>query len=517
MKPSFPTHLTRLLSISYISLAALVLSTAASYANGGVACTALTGLGLPDVDIESATDVPVNGLPAHCDVRGTILRGGGNIKFAVFLPPDDGAWNGRFQMVGNGGKAGTISIEAMETALTVGYATTSTDTGHNLVDDGPGAQFGVDREKEIDFGYRAVHETTVTAKTIIAAHYGRYADFSYWTGCSTGGRQGMMETQRYPDDYDGVIIGAPVYDYTGQQMIAPAFMRALYNVDPFAETPLISAAEAMEIGDIIYAQCDAIDGLPDGQIRDPRQCDFDHRLDLGSVNGWAGLTEAQLVALDRIYGGVEVRGKVLVPGRLVGSERMRGGGWRQMLIKFPGAPSPPFPTIHGVIIDSFNWIMFRVDPGADYNYMTDFDFEHDPQKMIPMAKILSATNPNIKKFENRGGKMIMYHGWADLPAAPLNTIAYRDAVIKKVGEERTNNLLKLYMIPGMGHCGGGVGHNQVDYLLALVDWVENGNEPGALVGSKSGGSTRKQCPYPQVAVFNGGDSDDQAHFICQLP
>ena len=243
-------------------------------AQARVACADLGGLGLHDVVIDSATDVPAGSLPAHCDVRGTIKKGGGNIKFALLLPAN---WNGRFHMSGNGGKAGSISLDAVEDAMALGYAATSTDTGHNTVDDGPGALFGDDRKKEIDFGWRAVHETAATAKVLVRARYGRGPRYSYWQGCSTGGRQGMMEMQRFPNDFDGIIAGAPVYDYTGQQMNAPAFMRALYDVDPYAEPSVITPADATQLGDAIYAKCDRLDGLVDGQLRDPRQCTFNHR------------------------------------------------------------------------------------------------------------------------------------------------------------------------------------------------------------------------------------------------
>lgn len=175
--------------------------------------------------------------------------------------------------------------------------------------------------------------------------------------------------------------------------------------------------------------------------------------------------------------------------------------------------------MHLIIIDSFNWIMFEDDPGSDYNYMTDFNFETDPPEMEFMARILSATDPDLSKFGRKGRKIIMYHCWGDVPVAPLNTVGYRDDVIALLGEEKTNDFLKLYMIPGMGHCRGGVGHDEVDYLTPLVDWVENGNEPGPLVGTKaSDGSTRKHCPYPQVAQYDGsGDTNDEANCNCVEP
>src|SRR5688572_12966924 len=247
-----------------------------------IACAQLVaGYDAQDVAIISATEVPEvttggNAAPAHCDVRGTIS---GNIKFALFLPVD---WNGRFQMVGNGGKAGSISLGDMRVALRLGYAASSTDTGHdNAIQAEGGARFGNDalfgKEREIDFGWRAVHLTAVTSKDIVKAHYARKASYSYWNGCSTGGRQGLMEAQRFPQDFDGYIVGAPVYNYTGQQMNAPAMLRPLYtHIPPLspADGPVISAAKRNMIGSAVYARCDAQDGVLDGQIRNPLRCDF---------------------------------------------------------------------------------------------------------------------------------------------------------------------------------------------------------------------------------------------------
>jgi hypothetical protein len=491
-------------------------------AQAEVACEDLTGLDLRRVQIVSATSVPAGTLPAHCDVRGTIKKGGGNIKFALLLPED---WNGRFHMSGNGGKAGTISLGAAQSAMALGYAATSTDTGHNLVDDGPGAQFGDDREKEIDFGWRAVHETVKTAKGLISTFYGQKPLYSYWQGCSTGGRQGLREMQMFPKDFDGIIAGAPVYDYMTQQMTAPAFMRALYQVDPIAESSLITLADATALRDAIYAKCDGLDGLVDGQIRDPRLCKFNHR-NSSDFAGFSDQNHQKLKALDRLYGGLyNSYGELIIPGMVKGSEGM-SGGWSSWLLSNEGAS----PALHTVMIDAFNWLVFKKDE-PDYVYMTDFDFETDPPKTRFMAKILSATDPDVSVFRKHGGKIITYHGWADAGVNPLGTIEYRDNVIrsiqgelqlsKKEATEEADNFLKLYMIPGMGHCSGGVGHDQVDFLSALVQWVENGTEPGALIGAKSSNpaDTRLHCPYPRVAAYKGAPLDpaDAGSFVCRNP
>ena len=526
---------------------ALAVSAAAGFLIPALAAAAIpcidlpAGFHAPDVVLTSATAVPEvpsggTAAPAHCDVRGTIR---GNIKFAAFLPVD---WNGRFQMVGNGGKAGSISIGDMRTQLRLGYAAASTDTGHdNAIQAEGGARFGNDalfgKEREIDFGWRAVHLTAVTAKAIVSAHYGAGPQFSYWNGCSTGGRQGLMQAQRFPEDFDGYIIGAPVYDYTGQQMTAPAMVRPLYSRIPPqspADGPVISAAKRNMIGDVIYnglgsfPGCDGLDGLIDGQIRNPLKCDFDpaqHIPVCSETSGSSCLTPTELAALQELYAGKEP----FVPGVPFGSENIPGG-WSQWLL--PNSPSGT-PLIHNIIADAFEWLMFNPDrPG--YDYVTQWDWNVEPFQMEEAKEIYNATDPDLLDVMRSGKKIVMYHGWHDPGANPIRTIRYRDAVVKHVeqahgkahgrkrvlgenflGEKLTDRFLKLYLVPGMAHCGGGVGHSSVDWLSPLVSWVENDVEPHAIVGSR-GASTRPHCPYPQEAVYDGvGDANDAASFSCR--
>jgi feruloyl esterase len=516
---------------------ALLFALPAAAAAAPIACIDLPALyHAPDVVITSATLVPevTSGgaaAPEHCDVRGTIR---GNIKFAVFLPT---AWNQRFQMVGNGGKAGSISIGDMRTQLRLGYASASTDTGHdNAIQAEGGARFGNDalfgKEREIDFGWRAVHVTAVTAKDIVAQHYGEAAAYSYWNGCSTGGRQGLMEAQRFPQDFDGYIVGAPVYDYTGQQMTAPAMLRPNYSRLPPqspADGPVISAAKRNMIGEAIYQRCDGLDGLLDGQIRNPLKCDFDPALHIppcGATPGPNCLTAAELAALQELYAGKEP----FVPGVPYGSENIPGG-WSTWVL--PNSASGT-PLLHNIIADAFEWLMFNPDrPG--YDYLADWDWNVEPFLMEEAKEIYNATDPDLLDVMRAGKKIVMYHGWHDPGANPVRTIRYRDAVVKHVedahgkahgrkrvlgetflGEKLTDRFLKLYLVPGMAHCGGGVGHSSVDWLSPLVNWVENGVEPQAIVGSR-GASTRPHCPYPQEAVYDEvGDPDDAASFSCRL-
>ena len=509
-----------------------------------IACADLaTQYQAPDVVITSATEVPEvttgqNAAPAHCDVRGAISD---NIKFALFLPT---AWNGRYQMVGNGGKAGSISLGDMRTALRLGYASSSTDTGHDAsIQAEGGARFGNDavfgKEREIDFGWRAIHLTAVASKSLVKAHYGSGAQYSYWNGCSTGGRQGLMEAQRFPEDFDGYIIGAPVYDYTGQQMTAPAYLRPLYRKIPVtgpADGPVVSAAKRNLIGAAVYARCDALDGLMDGQIRNPLKCDFDPALHVpacGATPGPDCLTSTELAAVKEIYAGKEP----FVPGVPVGSENINGG-WSSWILPNSATGTP---QLHSVIADAFEWLMFTPDrPGYDY-LSSAWDWNREPFQMELAKEIYNATDPDLRAVLKRKSKIIMYHGFHDPGANPVRTIRYRDAVIdfmgkadrhdhdgdgprghghdadkhKAKGERITDSFLKLYLVPGMAHCGGGVGHSTVDWLSPLVDWVENRVEPNGIVGAR-GTSTRPHCPYPQEAVYDGvGDPNVAASFACK--
>lgn len=484
-------------------------------------CPALLDFDAPDVAISEADVVAAaDGMPEYCDVRGTIRE---NVNFALHLPTD---WNGRFNMVGNGGKAGVISFDAMKDALPAGFATASTDTGHdNEIPEQAGSRFGSDREMRTDFAYRAVHETAVASKAVIEAHYGRPADYSYWVGCSTGGRQGLMEAQRFPGDFDGIVAGAPVADYTSQQMNAPGFLRALYDEDPYTEEPVLSAQKARLLGDVVYDKCDAIDGLEDGLITNPAQCTIDLEADLPLCDGEAGencFTPAEVAAIDRLYSGLsDADGAQILPGIPPGSERMPGG-WVSWLIADDGAPRPPQPLLHTVMFDAFNWLMFEEDR-PDYAYMTDFDFDTDIPLLDAAAELYNATDPDLDAFREGGGKLILYHGWGDPGVSAYKTIEYHERVEAHLDEtgagEEIDSFMRMYLLPGVGHCRGGIGHDRADWLSEIVAWVEDGEAPEAIVaGRASDDSTRPHCPYPQQAVHDGsGDQDSAASFTCEVP
>lgn len=480
-------------------LSLLLLSTA--LAGPGVSCEALAGRSFgKEVSIHSAKAMAAGALPAHCDVRGVIWP---EARFVFKLPVD---WNNRFQMVGNGGTAGVLSMAAVDAALRKGFAAASTDTGHDAAKE-PFATFAHvtpenphGRRKYIDFAYLAVHETAVLAKQVIQAHYGAAPRYSYWVGCSTGGRQGMQEAQRYPADFDGLVIGAPGLFLTGN------VMRRIWVGQGQQGEAAFPVERLAELNKIVYDKCDAVDGLADGVIDDPRRCDFQPARDLAGR-----FTTAQIQGLEKIYGGVKnSRGTVLFPGEPVGSESV----WAENLV---GPSKVVLPRGES----QMKFYGLTPPPGPAWSY-TQFDFDKDPPRTAQAAKDLNPLNPNLAPLKKRGGKIIQYSGWADQQVNPLPGITYYETVRRKMGEAATRDFYRMYMVPGMFHCGGGPGCGSVDWLAAVMDWVEKGIAPEALTGAhmEKGvtARTRPVCPYPQVARYKGtGNRDEAASFVCQAP
>jgi hypothetical protein len=480
-------------------------------------CSDLTGVSFgSDVKIESAKLVAATAAnPEHCDVRGTIWP---EDQFAVKLPT---VWNSRFYMVGNGGTAGTISLPAMEQGLRKGYAAASTNTGHDMAKeqlasfgrrtaDNPNAE-----RKVIAFGYLAVHETAVLAKKIVKAYYGEAPRYSYWVGCSTGGRQGMNEAQRYPEDFDGLVIGAPGLDGTGSNM------RRIWNAVAQEGPGAIALGKLPLLANAVYRKCDAVDGLEDGLIDDPRQCAFDPARDLpkcaGDTDGAGCFTGAQIEALKKIYGGVRNSiGKRIFPGQPLGAEISVNGksGWEQDVV---GPSKVSLPRSESYM----QFMYLDPAPGPAWHFQM-YDFDKDPPKMAKPAAIINALNPDLRPLKQRGGKIIHYHGWADPMLVAYMSIDYYESVLERLGAKETKDFYRLFLIPGMFHCGGGVGCGTVDWLTPMVDWVEKGIAPGKLVGAKvekgETKRTRPLCPYPEVARYKGtGSIDDAANFSCAAP
>jgi feruloyl esterase len=438
-------------------------------------------------------------LPAFCRVTASLQpTRDSDITIEVWLPAS--GWNGKLQSLGNGGWAGVIPYPALGAGLAQGYATAATDTGHV----GNDAAFVPGHpEKLVDYGYRAVHEMTVATKALIVALYGQGPKLSYWNGCSTGGRQGLMEAQRFQTDYDGIIAGAPVNDRTGQLIwelwIAQAVHQDEASYIPPAKYPFIHAA-ALEA-------CDARDGLRDGLIDSPAQCHFDPNvLECKHGDAPSCLTASQTEAARKIYSpAIDPRTKrEIFPALQPGSEL----GWASLA----------GPQATGEAVEFFKHVVFN-DPAWDYRTLKLDTAVTAADKSA--GEILNATNPNLRAFFNRGGKLLMYHGWTDQLVAPLNSVKYYTSVVDAMGgAETTANSMRLFMVPGMNHCRGGDGPNTFDSVSVLDQWVEKGRAPGQIIASHSIDGkvdrTRPLCPYPQIAEYKGtGSTDEAANFICR--
>ena len=436
-------------------------------------------------------------LPEFCRVALTLTPStDSDIKVEVWLPANE--WNGKFEAVGNGGWAGVISYAAMAEAIRSGYATASTDTGHV---GGRGAFALGHPEKLIDFSWRSEHEMTVKAKAIVQAFYGRAPKFSYWNGCSTGGRQGLKEAQKFPDDYDGIIAGAPANRTAVGLWIAHAVLADASSYIPPAKYSLVHQAA--------LAVCDAIDGVKDGLMDDPRKCAFDPTVLLCNDGDAAScLTAPQVTAAKKIYsppiqpGTGQPLFNALVPGTELGWGALASG-----------------PEPSSLVSDQYRYVVFK-DPHWDWK---TFDFARDVMRGDqPEHVIMNATDPDMNRFFSRGGKLLLYHGWSDPLVPTLNTIKYYNSVVQNLGgESKAADKMRLFLAPGMGHCGGGEGPNAFDKVGALEDWVERGKAPDALIASHATGGKvdrmRPLCAYPQVAKYKGtGSIDDAVNFECVL-
>jgi feruloyl esterase len=437
-------------------------------------------------------------LPAFCRVAATLKPSSDSaIRIEVWMPVS--GWNGKLQAVGNGAWAGTISYPAMATALAAGYAAASTDTGH----EGNTADFIMGHpEKVIDFAYRAVHEMTVTSKALVAAYYGTGAKQSYWNGCSTGGRQAMAEAQRFPNDYDGIVAGAPA-NYVTHLQGSQVWTSAIAHKD---EAGYIPPEKYAAIHKAVLEQCDAIDGVKDGVIEDPRRCKFDPKtIECKGADGPACLTAAQAEVARKIYAGpASASGKSLFPGLEPGSEM----GWASLA----------GPKTMDLALDTYRYLVYG-DQKWDY---LKFDSEKDmAQADRTIGGLMNSIDPNLQPLFAHGGKLLQYHGWADPGIAPGNSVNYYQSVLEKMGgKAKVDASYRLFMVPGMGHCGGGDGTSTFDMVSALDQWVTAGKAPDRIEAARvvSGATvrTRPLCPYPQVATYKGsGSTDDAANFSCK--
>jgi hypothetical protein len=511
----------------------------------GTPCEQLAQLALPNTKITSAQTVspgafttPPNvepwlagdpeflkRLPAFCRVTAVSKPApDSDIKIEVWMPLT--GWNGKFRGQGNGGFAGGIDYTDLAFAIAQGYASAGTDTGHSA--SSPDATWALGHpEKIVDFAYRGIHEMTLAGKAVVKAFYGDPPQHSYFSACSNGGRQGLMETQRFPEDYDGVLAGAPAYDWT-HLLSGALWNEQATGVDSASYIP---AAKVPAIAKAVNAACDAKDGVTDGVLNDPRQCHFEpESLLCKETDSNSCLTQPQVTALQKLYSGAhDSKGKLIFPGFLPGAED-GGGGWSLWITGDQPGKGFLFAFGNGFFGD-------MVYDKADWDYKTANLDQAVADADRKYAGVLNATNPNLDAFKKRGAKLIIYHGWDDPAISALSTIAYYENMGSKMGSAERDSFVRLFMVPGMQHCGGGPGPDVFgqgglapandplqNIYLALEQWVEKGVAPSTVIASKvaRGGATapkaketRPLCAYPQIAKYKGsGDTNDAANFTC---
>ena len=502
----------RLVLVSALGIAAF---TAAFHASAATPCERLTAAKLDGAVVTAAQLVPEGPapkspfpgsvapmLPAHCSVLLDLKPSPDSlIKMEMWLPAAAG-WNGKFMAAGNGGFAGEIQgkYNGMPEALAAGYATAGTDTGHQEA----GGKWAIGHpEKMIDFAYRATHEMTLKAKQLVTLFYGRTAQRSYYSSCSTGGRMGVMEAQRYPDDYDGIVAGALANRHI--HMWASGLAS---GVDQLRRPEgVLSSEQAALVNDLVTRNCDT---LHEGFLNDPHQCKVDFstlRCPAGQAGG-ACLTDAQLETVATFYGGVRNAKRELI---FSGAPLGRPIGGRT------GTPTAEEvrKQLDAGMNNLFDLVRIaRNDSSLDW---ATFDVDRDVPLLDQKIGFVDAVNPDLRRFKAHGGKLLLYHGWADPGITPENTILYYESVLQSMGPEQ-GDWLRLFMLPGMGHCRGGPGVNGFDSTHALEQWVEKRIAPTTLLGKGANGLTRPLCPYPQHAEYHGsGDLKDAKNWSCKAP
>jgi len=475
-------------------------------------CEALTGLQLERGTIASAQAIAAgpfvapgqprlesaaptgDPLPAHCRITLHLTpTADSNINSELWLPLEN--WNGRFLMIGNGGWAGAITgYGDMQMALRRGYATAATDTGHNN-SDGPAGIFALGHpDKIVDFAWRALHDTVDKSKRIIAQSYAKPVEYSYYKGCSTGGRQGVMSAQRYPGDFDGIIAGALANRHIHMHTVGA------YSGIDLSRHPgkALSEATAQMVNAAVMQKCDV---LKEGFLNDPRQCSFDFNT-LACPTGVSQescLTPEQLSAVEEHYTGLHnSKGEMIFSGQALGN---------------PVAAS----RVSNEMPNAFAWDSVRILGFQNENYdWRQFDIDRDMPLVDKATGFVDATDPDLRAYESQGGKLLLYAGWGDTGITPKNTVYYFESVLEEMGAEQ-DDWMKLYMVPGMGHCRGGDGPHSFDLLTELEQWREQGKAPAAIPAvNPDSGLSRPLCAYPQTAKYDGtGELSAAANWSCQ--
>jgi hypothetical protein len=494
-------------------------------------CGGLKALRLPDTTITAAEPVtdgafappygaPVEKMPAFCRVAGVLRPSAdSHILFEVWMPMT--GWNHELAATGNGGFAGSIYYDQIAGDVRRGYVGIGTDTGHQADAQDAGWAYR-HPEKVKDFGYRGLHLTTERAKQIVAKFYGTGPEKSFFDSCSDGGREALMEAERFPEDYDGILAGAPANNWA-HMVSAGLDVGKTVNADPAG---YISSLKLPAISKAVLAACDAKDGVKDGILTDPRTCHFDpETLLCKDGDALNCLTAPQVRSLKKIYdGGTDSKGQVIFPGLMPGDE---AGAWKSWI-------TGDAPGMSNYVQNYFRYMVLN-DP--TWNGLTA-DVDASLQAAVAnTAEALDSTSPDLSRFAARGGKLLLYHGWNDPAISPLNTIAYYQSVQAKLGTEKTSEFVRLYMVPGMEHCAGGPGPSAFGQLgipssvkgdpmeafSALETWVKGGAAPTRLVATKYNAKfavemTRPICPYPEAPQYKGaGDTNDAASFSCAVP
>ncbi|WP_122438068.1 tannase/feruloyl esterase family alpha/beta hydrolase [Pseudomonas viridiflava] len=534
MKPTMPSRSSvfALLVISFFPLTPALAGTPSSNVADNLAqlpvvtpvtaCAALTQTDLSDIGgsgsrVVSASESSRDGV-AVCAVEGLLAP---QIGFKLELPTT--TWAQRYLQVGCGGFCGHSDsrpgvADSCKPLKTGAFAVASTDMGHKTID----TTFGDDPQKRADFAHRGVRLTALASKKLIQTFYGRKAEYAYFTGCSDGGREALIEAQRYPEDFNGIIAGAAALNFQVQKVLFHGWV-ARANTGPDGK-PIILASHLPILHKAVLAQCDVLDGQIDGLISDPRLCRFDPSVVQCKVSADNAkcLTAPEVEAARRIYDGPKDPAsgeRLIVGGPQPGSEL----AWAGLFV--PVSADQPIVS-QQIAEQSIRSLVFETNPPEDFK-LADLRFDKSTfERLRPLHALYDATNPDLAPFASRGGKLILWHGWADPQVSPLNTLAYHEAVEAHMGKARTESFTRLYMLPGVYHCGRGEGPSEVDLLTPIMAWVEKGQAPGAIVARQylpkpvdkvvaaslpafmtredisNRGRTRKVFPYPYMAEYD---------------